>query len=48
MALFNSSKRTDMVHVPCKGGAPEVLRDYLAAEIARWGKVIAEVGVMPE
>lgn len=30
------------------GGAPEVLRDYLAAEIARWGKVIADVGVKGE
>jgi tripartite-type tricarboxylate transporter receptor subunit TctC len=30
------------------GGGPEVLRDYLAAEIARWGKVIADAGVKPE
>ena len=30
------------------GGAPNVLRDYLAAEIARWGKVIADVGVKAE
>ena len=30
------------------GGAPEVLRDYLAEEIKRWGKVIADTGVKPE
>jgi tripartite-type tricarboxylate transporter receptor subunit TctC len=30
------------------GGAPAVLRDYLAAEIRRWGKVIADTGVKPE
>ena len=30
------------------GGAPEVLRDYLAVEIARWGKVIADTGVKAE
>jgi tripartite-type tricarboxylate transporter receptor subunit TctC len=30
------------------GGAPEVLRDYLAEEIRRWGKVIADTGVKPE
>ena len=30
------------------GGAPEVLRDYLAVEIKRWGKVIADTGVRAE
>lgn len=30
------------------GGAPDVLRDYLAAEIKRWGKVIADTGVTAE
>ncbi len=30
------------------GGPPAVLRDYLAEEIKRWGKVIADVGVKPE
>ena len=30
------------------GGPPTVLRDYLAEEINRWGKVIADVGVKPE
>jgi tripartite-type tricarboxylate transporter receptor subunit TctC len=30
------------------GGAPEVLRDYLAVEIKRWGKVIADTGVKAE
>jgi tripartite-type tricarboxylate transporter receptor subunit TctC len=30
------------------GGAPDILRDYLAAEIKRWGKVIADTGVKPE
>jgi tripartite-type tricarboxylate transporter receptor subunit TctC len=30
------------------GGAPAALRDYLTAEIARWGKVIADVGVKAE
>lgn len=30
------------------GGTPEALRDYLAAEIKRWGKVIAETGVTAE
>jgi len=30
------------------GGTPEVLRDYLAVEIARWGKVIADTGAKPE
>ena len=30
------------------GGAPDVLRDYLAEEIKRWGKVIADTGVKPE
>jgi tripartite-type tricarboxylate transporter receptor subunit TctC len=30
------------------GGAPEVLRDYLDAEIKRWGKVIADTGVKAE
>jgi tripartite-type tricarboxylate transporter receptor subunit TctC len=30
------------------GGAPEVLRDYMKAEIARWGKVIKESGIQPE
>ena len=30
------------------GGPPQVLREYLAAEIKRWGKVIADVGVKPE
>lgn len=30
------------------GGAPEVLRDYMKGEIARWGKVIKESGIQPE
>jgi tripartite-type tricarboxylate transporter receptor subunit TctC len=30
------------------GGAPEVLRDYLAEEIRRWGKVIADNGIKAE
>ena len=30
------------------GGAPQVLGDYLDAEIRRWGKVIADTGVKPE
>ena len=30
------------------GGAPEVLRNYLDAEIKRWSKVIADTGVKPE
>ncbi len=30
------------------GGTPAALRDYLAAEIARWGKVIADTGVKAE
>ena len=30
------------------GGAPEVLRDYLAEEIRRWGKVITDTGVKAE
>ena len=30
------------------GGAPEALRDYLDAEIKRWGKVIVEAGVKAE
>ena len=30
------------------GGTPEVLRDYLAVEIKRWSKVIADTGVRAE
>ncbi|MBM3341894.1 MAG: tripartite tricarboxylate transporter substrate binding protein [Betaproteobacteria bacterium] len=30
------------------GGAPQVLRDYLAVEIKRWGRVIADTGVKAE
>jgi tripartite-type tricarboxylate transporter receptor subunit TctC len=30
------------------GGAPDVLRDYLAEELKRWGKVIADTGVKAE
>ena len=30
------------------GGTPTMLRDYLATEIARWGKVIADTGVKAE
>ena len=30
------------------GGAPEVLRDYMKAEIDRWGKVIKASGIQPE
>ena len=30
------------------GGAPTVLRDYLDAQIKRWGKVIADTGIKPE
>ena len=30
------------------GGPPAVLRDYLAEEIRRWGKVIVDVGVKAE